>query len=364
MMFTSGGQPDLLTFAGVYGGGKGGGGGTQAPAPVYVDPVNGKTFTSAPILGGGYGTSGAEELNKEIAQRQADEKTASDAATATATAKAASDEATFQGNKTGAYNTAMSDAIRAFQTAGVDPNAYMDQYITPRLQRQSAGIQDLDPNPLGAFPTSLGQDIVNQATSDKRTGLTNQFNQTFGPNYANTALPDTTAQPYISQILGEQFDPLSAQLVNAQKRGTLTGPGYDAAVAALGQKRSAATSALGDLGSNILSSERSGLNDLIGGARSDINASNLGDTTDLSGYTSRASDLASKDISGFGGALRNAVGGTQYADLTDLLNAGGAAQGPTATAQQGLAPGAMAASADALDPNATRKRGLGTVGAF
>ena len=161
--------------------------------------------------------------------------------------------------------------------------------------------------------------------------------------------------------MSSQFDPLSAQLINAQKRGTLTDTGYNAALAALNQKRAAATSQVIRLGQTILGTDRSGINDIITGAKNTAAGLNLGQTFDPSSYDTQAKTLAGTDLSNFGGALTNAVGGTQYATLSDLLNAGGSVQG--ANNPSAINPtGTLAATSPfAPDPNvlANQKRGLG-----
>ena len=371
-MFSAGGQPDLFSFGGVRGGGKGGSAPQQAaPQPqVFVDPVNGKSFVDAPrsIFSKPFqpGESAQDRLNAEIAERQAQEKATSDAAAAQKTTDAATAETNFQGTRQKAYDDALQATIRSFTGAGVDPNAYMANYITPTLQRQFNSIQDKDPNPYASFPTSLGDTIVNQATGDRRTSLLNTLNSTFNPNYSSTALPDSLTGQYAGSIVDEQFNPLMDQLTNAQKRGTLTQPGYAAALDALNQKKSAALSNVTNLGQGILSTDRGQLDDYIKGARSDINSASLGTNIDPSSYFGGAASKAQGFTSDFGGALRNAVGGTKFADIQDLINAGGAVQGannPTAANPAGGIPGTSPAFTPD-DTLANQKRGLGNTGAF
>ena len=97
----------------------------------------------------------------------------------------------------------------------------------------------------------------------------------------------------MSSIVSSQFDPLSSQLLNAQKRGTLTDAGYNAALAALNQKRTAATSQVTDLGRTILGTDRSGINDLISGAKNTAAGLSLGQTFDPASYDTQAKSLAS-----------------------------------------------------------------------
>lgn len=346
-MWTPGGQIDLIGFHGVYGGGKGGSA-PQAFPPTFTDPVNGQTFTSP------------AQLNDELRQRQATEKTASDQAAAQAATDAQTKETNFQGSRQTAYNDALTAVQNRFKQEGVDPASYMDQ-ITPVLQRQFNSIQDLDPNPSAAFAPSLADTILGNAVSGKRTGALNTLNSTFTPGYVNNLLPDTTPSNFVNDILNEQFNPLEQQLTNAQKRGTLGPAGFTAAENALGQKRSAAQSQVQNLGQGILSSDRTDLSDLISGARNDVSNLSLGQSFDPSTYFGQAQGKAATDLSGFGGALRSAVGDTKFATLQELLNAGGAVQGannPTATNPIGIG------GTIPEDPNANLKRGLGNTGAF
>lgn len=375
-MFTAGGQIDRhVVLRG--GGGKGGGGGSTQQAPVgpqsYVDPVSGMVFTDPTTNYGSDGSvttsnplTGAQQLNQEITQRQAGEKATSDANKAAADATAAQTEQTFQDTKNSAYQNAVNAIGRQFQLQGVDPSQYWASDIKPALDTQMNTIQDLAPNPASAFSPTMGTDILNNLTSGARTAATSTLNSRFDPNYANSLIPDSTLDPAVSSIVSSQFDPLSSQLVNAQKRGTLTDTGYNAALAALNQKRTAATSQVSDLGRTILGTDRSGINDLITGAKNTAAGLSLGQTFDPSSYDTQAKTLAGSDLSNFGGALTNAVGGTQYASLSDLLNAGGSVQG--ANNPSAINPtGTMAATSPfAQDPNvlANQKRGLGNQGAF
>ena len=230
------------------------------------------------------------------------------------------------------------------------------------MQRQYQAIQDLDPNPTAAFSPDLGQSIINNILSGKRTQATNAYNQTFTPNYSTNLLPDTTTGAYAGNIVNEQFDPLMQGLTNAQKRGTLTGAGYQAALDALNQKKSAAMNTVNTLGQGILSTDRKSLDDYISGGRTDISNLNLTGNFDPSTYAGTAAQKAQGYLGDFGGALRNAVGQTKFADLSDLINAGGAVQGAQNPTANNPIAGAGAAPIPADDPN--KQRGLGSTGAF
>jgi hypothetical protein len=237
----------------------------------------------------------------------------------------------------------------------------------PALQSRYNSISDTDTNPASAFPTNLGDTIVADALSGKRTQTSNALNSIFTPNYSNTALPDSITNDYIGSILSSQFDPLSSQLTNAQKRGTLSSTGYQAAVDAMNQKKTAATSTIQNLGQGILATDRKNLDDYISGARTDVNNMSLGSNIDPTTYGSAAQGKIDVDKSAFGGALQNAVGDTKFADISSLLNAGGAVQGasnPSAANPNGATTGNASPSFVSEDELAKRKRGLGSTGAF
>ena len=350
-MFTDGGQVDL-SFACVVrgGGGKGGGGGYAPTEPkTYVDPVNGQVFYTP------------DDLNAEIKARKEEESAATTAKEKKTTDTAAADEAAFQTRKGTAYNDALAAVTRAFQMQGLDPQQYMASDIIPSLTRTQNTIQDLDPNPAASYPASYGDTLISNLTSGRRSKATSSLISLFAPNYSTNLIPDTADDPYIDQILSEQFDPLSSQLTNAQKRGTLTDIGYNAANDVLGQKRSAARDTVSSLGQGILATDRSGIDDLISGARSTASNLGLNDAFDPNSYTGQASSKAAGYLGNLGGALRNAVGGTKFADLTELINAGGSVQGANnPTAQNPAGIGAV------IDPNdpLNKTRGLGSTGAF
>lgn len=372
-MWNGGGQVDLLSFAGVRGGGKGGGGGGAAPVVlpdiVLTDPVTGKTYTEPaggtldPNTGEIVKGSAARQLNADIEARRAQEKLDTQAKDTAATTKGETDLAKFNTRKDQAYNDALAAVTRSFQQQGLDPNQYMQSDIIPELTRQRNTIQDLDPNPAAAFPTSLGSTILSNLTSGKRSEATNRLNAVFDPNYAQSLIADTADDPYIDTILSEQFDPLSSQLENARKRNTLTDTGYNAALSTLAQKRSAARDTVSSLGSNILNTDRGGINDIIGSARTAASGLNLNDTFDPSTYVTQARDKATGYLGNLGGSLRNAVGGTKFADIQELINAGGAVQGANnPTAANPNAIGGTTPTAE--DELAKQKRGLGSTGAF
>jgi hypothetical protein len=342
--------------------GGGGGGGYTPPAPIVMtDPVTGKTYTqSIDLYGQPIGESASDRLNADVDKRTADEKAKSDAAAAQKVADDAAALSKFNTSKTNAYNDALASVMNEFRTRGLDATPYLESDIKPLLNTRQASIKDLDPNPGAAYGTDLGSSIINNLTSGYRTRNASALDKIFTPGYSQTYIPDSLTGQYADTLLNEQFDPLNAQLTNSMKRGTLTDVGYNAALGKLGEKRSAAQATIGDLGKTIIGRERGELDDYIGKARSDVNALSLGSTFDPNVYQSGARNLIDADTNTFGGALRSAVGGTKFADLSELINAGGAVQGASNAGALKPTTGGGATPDDDMN----KKRGLGSTGAF
>lgn len=374
-MFTPGGL-SRLEFAGLRGGGGKGGGGGSAPQVippiVLTDPVSGKTFVQQPGGTLDYNTgkitytNAQDELNAEIDQRKAGEKATSDAAVAQAAADKASTKSTFDTRLQGAYDTGLSNITNYFTQQGLDPNRYMQSDIIPALNTARQSVADLDPNPMAAFSPTLGQSILNNISTGARTRADNSLTSLLPSTFADTAINYSNIDPYVGEILNSQFDPLSSQLQNANKRGTLNEFGYKAALDALTGSKTAAESQVRSIGSGIVDKDRQALNDYISRAHTTVGNMNPGalEGFDPNTYVSGARDLASRQIGTLGGDIRSSLGNTKFADLQTLLNQGGSVQG--ANSGGPTTPGGVGDTP--LDPtlaqNQNEKRGLGTVGAF
>lgn len=370
-MWNAGGQWDMRRSHAVFGGGKGGGGGGSGfttPTPtVLTDPVSGASFIqNYDAYGQPTGNSAQDALNAEIASRQGNEKATSDAATQATKDKAAADEQTFQTRLGTANTTGRTQVENYFRNQGLDPSRYGND-INPALTAAYNSVGDLDPNPSAAFPGTLGASILNDITSGSRTRAGNQLSSLFAPTYADTSLGYSNMDPYVSQILTSQFDPLSSQLDVAHKRGTLRDSGYNAALDAMKTSRTAAESQIRNTGQGILDKDRSSVNDYISNAKTNVGNMTQGqlESFDPSTYSSGASDLVGRELGTLGGDITSAIGNTKFADLQTLLNAGGSAQGvgdPSAINPNSAATGGGGALPTVQDPNV--RRGLGTTGAF
>lgn len=337
--------------------GKGSAPASPEPTPVtptYTDPVSARVFTTP------------DDLNNEITSREqtaAAQQTASDIQNAGSVAAQTAD---YSGRATSARGNAETAISRYFSNQGLDPNKYWASDITPALDTEAASIQPNDPNPQAAYSPNLGAQIVSDLTSGKRSQATNAISKEFGPTYAADALPYTADDPTIDTLLNSQFDPLMAQLTNAQKRNTLNDTGYSAALDALNTAKTGARSTVSSLGTGIIDKDRSGLNDYITSAKNDAAALPLAnaDSFDPTSYLTGAQGRTAAYLSSLPGDLTNAVGGTKFSDLTTLLNAGGSVQGaydPTATNPNSSTPSPQYIADQVL---ANTKRGVGSTGAF
>lgn len=345
------------------GGGKGGGGSTPFVAPTYTDPITGKSFDNA------------QALNDSIDQRTAKEATTSAVATDTSAADTAAKEAEFQQRAASAKENATNNINAYFTGQGLSPDQYAGD-IARTVNTASGHVTDLMPDPSGAYAPAMGSDLVNELTSGKQTRNLAQFNSDFDPAYSQEVLPDSMLSPATSSVLKQQFDPLSAQLSNAQKRHTLNDTGYQAALKSLSDAQTGATATVNKLGQGVLASDRNALDTYLGQGRTAAGSAPLSTDFSTDPYVSGARSKVDNYTANFGGDVQNAVGNTKFSDITQLLNAGGAVQGahdPTVANPNGAvgSGGQSIGGGGDLSPSylaqqaiAQQKRGLGTTGAF
>ena len=334
------------------GGGKGGGTSVQSPPPSYVDPVTGRTYSSP------------DQLNAAISAREAQEKQAAETAAAEAEAKRIADLAGFNTRLDSAYNQSQDNINQYFSSLGLDPTQYAAQ-ITNRLNTQRSQVPQLDPNPYAVFGDNLGQSIVNELTGAAQSRGRTQLDSLFGQNYSANELPLHLVDPVIQQILGERISPLQDQLTNAQLRGTLNDKGMSGALEQLNQDRTAGQSTLSRLGTNVLMGDRGEVDNYLSGVYNTASTMPLlaANTFDPNQYYNEAESRTDRYRSNLYGDTLNALGNTQFSDITKLLNAGGVAQGPyDPTIENPI--GGVSAGALAQNIINSQNRGLGTQGQF
>lgn len=352
------------------------GGAPAAPAPVaptFTDPVNGTSFPTS------------DALNAEITAREGVDAQTSAAQTWQDNQNQNINENQYQADLASGKTNATNNVDQYFTSNGYDPTKYASQIadainnssnaiVDPATGQTTSVVPSYMSTVQSGFSPNLGAQILQQINSGVQSTATNQIANEFAPTYAQDNVSSDWLAPAVSGAVDAQFDPLSDQLSNAEKRGTLNDTGYQAALNALTGAKTAATSTVSGLGQNILNSDRTGVDNYITGAKNDaagLNASTLGGF-DPSSYATGAQTLVGQDKNNFSGDLTNAIGSTQFSSLGDLLNAGGVVQGandPTATnPNTGPAgPGQGGPISDAYIAQqalANQNRGLGSSGAF
>ena len=163
--------------------------------------------------------------------------------------------------------------------------------------------------------------------------------------------------------MNKQFDPLSAGLTECiQAWHTDCRAGYQAALDALNQKKTAATSTVRNLGTGILATDRKSLNDYISGARSDVNSHEPRHHL-RSQHVCHCCSRQGTDVHLVTSVVHYAVQLVIRSSLhlSDLINAGGAVQG----AKNPTAANPIAGAGYVPPPDdSNTKRGLGSTGAF
>lgn len=266
------------------------------------------------------------------------------------------------------FNTDLSSAVTDAETNTgakyfTDRGLPVDQDVLNHIVDSiKNNVPDLDPTPAKYFSDEAfgtGLDTAAQATRDKAN---NQINTQFAPGFENTLLPDSSIDPYISSILGEQQG-LAQKAIDFNKaRGVLNDTGYQAAETALTGQGTSAKSTLQTIGQSVLGSDRGDLTNIKGNAVDASTGYNYGMTApDIGGYYSQAQDKAASDLSGLEGSIRGVLGTTKLFDAPLALQAGGTIQGPIDLTTAPTAPGLGFGTTSA---GTLKNRGLGSSGVF
>lgn len=209
------------------------------------------------------------------------------------------------------------------------------------------------------FDPNTASNTLDTIQGNKRSALTNQFDQAFTPNYADNAFAGTGESDAISKILNEQYGNAFSNIEGQKKRGALNDTGYTGAVQNLDQQRVADQSKLQGIGNNVLSGYKGQLADLIAKGRSQATGYNLGNTFDPSAYQATVGNKASELSGSLEGDIRNQVGPDSLFDVSSAIGRGYSAQGPQNNGRQAVLD---ALSAKAKERN--QARGLGNTGTF
>jgi hypothetical protein len=179
------------------------------------------------------------------------------------------------------------------------------------------------------------------------------------PNYASS-ISDTLDDPIIDEILNANYGTAQRNLDRSRARGTLTGGGYNAAIANLDAQRGGVRDRLNTIGSGIIEGGRTRLRELGEGAFDAVGAAIPGDQFSTSGYRGRFDNIVNDITNNFKDRFTGQVGTAPLFDTNTATQLGGAEQGITSGAESPL----LVAQANRARGTRDRKRGIGTTGSF
>lgn len=254
-----------------------------------------------------------------------------------------------------AYNNAYNTGMTSIELAGLNPNLYSSQ-LENQLNMIRSQVPQGAQNVGSYFAGDIGQNVLAQALANQQNQTLSTMNMTYAPGWADAAIADTADDAFINDILGSQYDDAMLGLQRSMDRGTLNQTGYDAALGALGDQRSAAMGDLQNIGGGILSGYRNSLNSLADQGWAASQYGTLANPFDVGGLTDRINTRGESLLGGLEGDLRSNVGGRQFFDMGSLVNKGGAAQGATNSASIATLLGNQ--------QDKQKQRGLGSQGVF
>ncbi len=269
-------------------------------------------------------------------------------------------EAEFNDNLSKAVTGARQTGLDYAGSRGLDPNA-MGSVIDRIINDTKLKVPKLDSTPGQYFTSDVFSTGFANEEANRRAGYTGKVNSTFAPGFDRALVSDTSDDPILDAILGEQRNTAQQQLDFNRKRGVINDSGYNTAQQKFSGQEAAARDTLTGIGDAVLGKIRGGINDIKGEAGSAASSWSLG-TPEFSvdPYQQRATTYADQNKAGLEGKVRSAVGSTNLFDIPSILAAAGTAQGPinltTANTVDGT-PG--------FDPKKTKNnRGLGSTGEF
>lgn len=267
-------------------------------------------------------------------------------------------EAEF-GQRLGAARSGAEGRIRtAFEQRGVDPNAYQ-QYISDELGRRQSSVPNLAADP-GSYFDAVADAVIGNVTNQQRRDFANALDQFAGTGFARQRWGDTADDALIDQIISDQFNPAAEQLLNAQRRGSLTDAAYQSALAQLQNDRTTVGSRLQGVGGGLLETYRQGLRDIASEGRQGASAYELGQTFDPTAFSTRIDTTFGDQQGRFEGDLRRLVGNDPLFDISNIVQTQQSRQGVTG----GQSPLLDAFAEDQLKKRKEQGRGLGQQGQF
>lgn len=311
------------------------------------------------MCGGGGGGTTYDPTYQQNIQNDKDKQAAALAATAqsdaaTASAKQSSD---FDTNLANSIAGASGTASNYFGHRGVAVSP--DDYNSI-INSIKNSVPALDPNPAQYFSDDAFASGIDKLQTADRQRLNAQVNTQFAPGFENMLIPQTSVDPILASILGDQQKTAQTTLDFNQKRGLLNDAGYTAANTALGQQGSAGKATLAGIGNSVLGVDRGHLTDIRGQAGDAASNYSFGQPEpDFASYYNRAQTTAASDLGNLEGSIRGTLGNTNLFDPATALQKGGIMQGPINLTTAAPGSGGPAPKVP-VDPS----RSLGSTGAF
>lgn len=254
--------------------------------------------------------------------------------------------------RTAATSTARTEAEAEATRRGLNPADY--QSIIDREINQVLGLIPPDELTPQSYFTNFGSNVFAEEEGGLRNRAIADVNRVAPTGFERTRTPDSIVDPIIESIIGEQYGSAKGQLESARARGGLTDAGFGSALGQLDTRRGGARAQFDPVVSSVLEGVRGAQRDVVGSARERAGGLQLGQSFDLPGFETELGSVESREEAAIPGRLRS-LGPTSLFNVGELLNLGGAAQGPQ------NAP-IIATPRDRQ--RRSQQRGLGTQGAF
>ncbi len=286
---------------------------------------------------------------------------------------------TARKNKATSRTTALAQLDDLLSNSGLPSSNPSFVPIKTKLQQQldeqynALGDDDADQiskGLAGLDPKKLAQNAIDTDLTKQRRGSLMDLEKYYNDSTATSRIGDTLDDPYIDEVLNEKYAQYATQLENSKKRGTLVGPGYEKALAALNQQREAGRATYQELGSSVLNEGRERINKIGASARDAANTADYTKVFTPATYEKQLNDYFNEFSGGLGGRIKGTVSAVDPFDFGEALVAGGIAQGPQAKGTSGvnlINPQSVLAGGGedgATSANKKDKRGLDSQGTF
>ena len=257
-------------------------------------------------------------------------------------------------------NNAYGNITNEFTRRGLNPQEYEDR-INAALDLEQQGMTFGTGR--NTFDSSISNKILDDIRNEKVRGYQSTVNEFAPEGFADQVFGSTADDAVIQAILGEQYGTASDSILRARDRGTLNDQGFQYSMSNLDQQRKAAEARLQQMGGGVLEGYRNDLRGVADNARTGAGGWDFGDTFDPDFYRTQIEGKQGELGGRLEGDIRNAIGGEQFFNISDLIQKGGVGQGAQNTGMGSQSGGLLAAFSDRKKQE-EQDRGLGTQGSF